>query len=322
MKTRSASFLLVFALSMGSTHFALSGNIQGPDLRVDEFGVQEGASIETGYMFFDGRYLERPYIVTRKGLAVFVNDTMVCKPEDWPPADYRVNQEPVLPAGITSNSTLDDVRGYLSQKSLYILQHSPQNYGEQDIETWKALPFVTNVVMSNYTMLVYTVGGGEPIHVGTMIPKLMTPRPPPTKDEVRGIVEGKRLEIEQRLRESTAVFTFGSGSRGTLPAGRGLQELPLVVSILESKQGFNDKKKELDDLMFFNFEWCTIPNVDIIVSNFTANAQLDQRMKDTGANVEDLKQKRQAYVDEIRRKRIEHEKKLQRIREGKEKADY
>ena len=80
-------------------------------LHAEEFGTTVGSPINKGFVFFDGHYLDAPYIVTRKGLAIVINDKMLEPPirlarEETPSRDV----DPEIPPEISRETSLyDDV---------------------------------------------------------------------------------------------------------------------------------------------------------------------------------------------------------------------
>ena len=40
---------------------------------IADFGVKTGKPVDRGFVFFDGRYIEAPYVVMRIGIAIYIN---------------------------------------------------------------------------------------------------------------------------------------------------------------------------------------------------------------------------------------------------------
>jgi hypothetical protein len=123
------------------------------NLHIDEFGVDEGDAINSGFFFFDGNYIDAPYKVSRRGLAIYVNDAMIRKPIAWPPRDVRVDKDPGIPSGLTQTSTFEDIDytddrknrldSPFSRKFRYLAQHFPQEVVVKEMIKWfRRLPFV------------------------------------------------------------------------------------------------------------------------------------------------------------------------------------
>ena len=77
-------------------------------------GETSGEEINSGFVFYNGKYVEAPYRVERRDLAVFINGIQIRRGLKWPPRDLRVNEDPGMPDGVTSAgglAALDTVRG-------------------------------------------------------------------------------------------------------------------------------------------------------------------------------------------------------------------
>ncbi len=64
------AFTILFCTETGMAQDAYTG----------EFGVTEGKPIDKGVVFVDGQYLASPYVVSRRGLALYVNDREIQRP--------------------------------------------------------------------------------------------------------------------------------------------------------------------------------------------------------------------------------------------------
>jgi len=51
------------------------------DTFVDEFGITTGRTINNGFVFVDGQYVEAPYILSRRGLGLYVNGRKIERPK-------------------------------------------------------------------------------------------------------------------------------------------------------------------------------------------------------------------------------------------------
>jgi beta-lactamase regulating signal transducer with metallopeptidase domain/HEAT repeat protein/Leucine-rich repeat (LRR) protein len=51
---------------------------------VKDFGVSRQGPIETGYFIYEGKYIDAPYYVERRGLDTYVNDNLVRRGPAWP----------------------------------------------------------------------------------------------------------------------------------------------------------------------------------------------------------------------------------------------
>jgi len=124
-------------------HLQESPSKEMTELYVKELGGITGTSINSGFIFIDGRYLDAPYIVSRKGLGIFVNDVFVKKSAvQWPPVDMRVKEDPGFPSldGITENTTFDEFTkkcwAQLAPKCRYLHQTLPQDIAIRKIKEY------------------------------------------------------------------------------------------------------------------------------------------------------------------------------------------
>ncbi len=101
--------------------------VHDPD-PVKEFGVARSAPIHRGFFFHKHRYVEGPYVVERRGLAMYVNGILMGDPLEWPPFDGTVDEDPGdPPAGVSpldpTPAGEDQRNDYWSRKGSYLWQH-------------------------------------------------------------------------------------------------------------------------------------------------------------------------------------------------------
>jgi len=68
------------------------------DEYVQEFGVSMGKAVDSGAVFLDGEYVMSPYMISRRGLALYVNDREIKRPRrhmetcpDWRSGPLHIN---------------------------------------------------------------------------------------------------------------------------------------------------------------------------------------------------------------------------------------
>jgi hypothetical protein len=133
--------------------------------------------IDKSFVFYDGEYLEPPYVVSRSNLAVCVNGRVVADfSSRVQPALQPPQERPALPPTITGNSTLKDeeLRKYVGAMSRWFSQ-------EQDYETkaaemmtaLKALPCLKEVRREKkpYDSAVMTFQDGTTERIGLVLPR-------------------------------------------------------------------------------------------------------------------------------------------------------
>ncbi|MDD4111328.1 MAG: hypothetical protein PHS54_07335 [Clostridia bacterium] len=283
--------LILFCLVTLFCTSKIFGENSKPEIKlfIDDFGINEGKAIDNGFVFFEGQYIDAPYTVTRKGLAVFVNGRMVEKPIMWPRPDTTQNVDPKLPEGITRNSNFEDIREHMHKKYLYIFQHYPEGEAVQNfVDYYRSLPCIKEVE--------FTSPDHSSIKVTFFSGKVQNERVRPfgknrnvkyDKETVLKIVESSREHLEERLQKGDTYFFFNTGGEITFGAVGSKETLPHIAKILRSSKPAKDKFKEVQK--------AGLPSVNersfsSIVTNFSASPQLEERL---GKLKESQKQERQ-----------------------------
>jgi len=92
---------------------------------VRDLGVTKGEPIETGFVFWENRFIEGPYVVERRGLDILVNGTCVRRGPQYPPYEYAVEKDPGEPppgsSPIGDSPESDPRDNYWSRKWRYLL---------------------------------------------------------------------------------------------------------------------------------------------------------------------------------------------------------
>ena len=125
------------------------------ELFVDDFGISKSEELNSGFVFFDGKYIDAPYVVERKGLGLFINDVML---EDysnfWPIKEPEVITDDFeLPEDLNENSSFEDIEdsdnpqnSHWIRKQRFLFNKYPEDIAKQKmLEYFKSLPFVSNV---------------------------------------------------------------------------------------------------------------------------------------------------------------------------------
>ena len=271
-------FGIIYADQESSEEQALEEKEIEMDLYVDEFGITVGESINRGFVFFNGRYIDAPYVVTRKGLGIFVNDKMVePPPRVWPPPEWPSGDaDPEMPPEITRETSLyDDVaRNYARQKRAYVQKHYTREE-ERDImeDFYRNLPFVKEARLSDDRRILHITtfrGEESPLRL------VHLRRRPLDKGGVLRGVEVLRKSMERGLQRGRCYFLFSRGGPIIWPGSSVISELPRVVRILRSEKSAEDKLEELQGTGFFS------PGAKsrllIMAENFHASEQLEKRL--------------------------------------------
>ncbi len=257
-----------------------------PVLYVDEFGVTEGEPIDSGSVFVDGRYIDAPYVVTRRGLGVLVNGVLVDRWAAWPiktPPHRRCR--PAAPGQHQSEHV--DVRrvrqGVPAQKIAYVQKHCDVDDEARIMEqVYRDLPMVKEAHVDPQTggLYVETYDGEFKGIIGLRAPRR---KGPTTKEEVLAAVETKRAYLEKGLQRGGARLFFASGSEASMGDAR----LGQAVPILRSAASTEEKLAQLVRAGILHPEDCRQDGLFIrFVRGFVASPQLEARLGLTASGVE------------------------------------
>lgn len=246
-------------------------------LRVRDFGTTAGKPIEKGFVFYNGRYIDAPYAVVRRGLGIFIDDALICRPTQWPRPSLAQENDPNLPEWITQNSAFEDVRDHLVRKYHYLIPH----YSEKEaitkyVEHIRNLPCVKDLKFTTESSIEVTTFSGEvwPIELSSSFLR-RTQRMKYDKNSVLQRTEAKRKYYEDGLLRGDCFFIFDGGEI-TLPVSAVVERLPDVVQILRSPKTTAEKFEE--------FQKLSLPiskeSFPTLVTDFYASQQLEGRLSE------------------------------------------
>ncbi len=250
------------------------------------FGTKSGKAIETGFLFKDGVYVDAPYVVSNRGVDIYVNEVQVAALGKWPPVDYA-DKKPEMPSGLTRQSTFADLAiasrpgDSLDRQMIRWLRRHYDDEQAQRLITgyYKSLPFVKEVTLdksldSGGRMLAISTWSdkddmvmdiGEPVWV------------PPTPEQVQKELERVRARMETRLKRGECIFAFGGGGELAFGSRKAAMDLTAIVRTLRGEKPEDQKIKELQKRGLLPphvpKEW------QVLVTDFCASPQLDERAK-------------------------------------------
>ena len=185
-------------------------------------GVVEGKPIDSGFVFIDGRYVEAPYTVSRRGRQIFINNILVYQYAEWPLMDRHVREDPGPPPKeyenlksfndvLASDSMAEWLNCHLERKRRYLYEHFPKEEADEKmLEYYRQCPFVASV----------NVPTEGPVEIVTKSGKKenMTPTPPlphmpghwdfGAQDVLRGLESWSNL-LTESLSKNDTLFFFG-----------------------------------------------------------------------------------------------------------------
>lgn len=113
---------------------------------LSRFGVKRTDEIdpEMSVFFFGGRYIDTPYVVSRKGLGIFVNDVQVDILE-WPSRYYR-QEKPAVPSKWTKSTPLGESAAWRIEMFRWChSQFPPDEALHRVMAEYRRLPFIASV---------------------------------------------------------------------------------------------------------------------------------------------------------------------------------
>lgn len=271
MKAKTMAFLGALLILVGA--FGCEALAQG----------QEGGSeeITSGFVFHNARYVEAPYRVEVRDLAVFINGIEVRRKPKWPPRDLRVPDDPGLPVGVTREAglaALDTVRGqdgspHMGLKVRYLYQHFPKEEArERIVGYFRSLPYLRSVeAVHDYVLKLEDYYGASRL----VDISYVEVAPPPTREEYERLAEKAKENIALSLEKGYCIFYFEDGQL-LISAIKAARVLPNAVRTLSDASLDAQAKKEILEQLGILREdnlWN-----EILIGNFKTNPQLDQRL--------------------------------------------
>ncbi|MGD2094437.1 MAG: hypothetical protein PVH77_05455 [Phycisphaerales bacterium] len=245
-------------------------------LKTDEFGIGNTETVDQGYLFVDGSYINAPYAIQRKGLGVFINGNMIERPHKWPVYVPSGDTDPKLPEGINENTSINDdiISQYLIEKQTFLHKHEPEKEAEIMAQVIENLPFVTQSQLDkdNPSIIHFTTTEGHTISQSLISRDGRTPKM--DKNSILNRVENKRSHYQKGLGRGSCFFVFHDGKRIRLSQKSIKEKLPSLVEILQSSDSSRVKKQKINKI---NLPF-TSKSIDVLISNYKTNTKLEKRL--------------------------------------------
>lgn len=181
-------------------------------LRIGEFCTNT-ETVDNGFVFFEGQYLEAPYRVERRGLGVFINDKMVVRPLKWPNEKPSIDTAPPMPKEITSESSIYDeiVKRYMWEKQAYLSKHTNRDEEARLMErAIRNLPFVTDAYIDEKDPHIIHFTTTEGLSISQYLVSMRGRKVEYDIESVLKRVEKQREHFYKALDEQGACFIFKS----------------------------------------------------------------------------------------------------------------
>ncbi len=230
----------------------------------------------TGIAFVGGRYMDAPYQLERRGLAIYLNDLEVDRLE-WPSKFYR-RDDPPLPPGIDRDSRLVDIEEWLYRKLGYYQSHFPPLVAaKRTVEAYRDVPCIARIDVQPPdlrelppALLTVTLQSGEVCHI--MVENIDW-RPWPEEEVKRAL--DKMMEHWTWKLERDAIFVH-VGQR----LGLSTSAAPEIVAILKSDQPPHEKTAALMRLFpHFSNRSDLEETLSPLLTRFEGSPQLDARVE-------------------------------------------
>ncbi|MBU0716505.1 MAG: hypothetical protein KJ964_14205 [Verrucomicrobia bacterium] len=281
MKQENAQFLFTLALficlCLLPAHLSQGADEKGSHAVGAVFTTSQ--PISNGFVFVEGQYVEAPYVVSRKDMAIYINDQLIA---NYAPLVKEIpkpeNELPSLPANITVNSTPYDknVVDYMVRVRTYLSSHHKRSELADELEkVYKALPCVKDVRRnSDKTSATVIYTDGHTINEN-LIPLTRKPAITPT-NAVEYVSRDCRDYVQRLEKGDVYSFSHKGNRKHTFSVGTAKEVLPGVVKVLRSSQDDKTKAKQLADMLGM----AAIPKeqVSAFVTNLSPSKQLDERV--------------------------------------------
>lgn len=298
---------------------------------LEKAGEKYGDPLNTGFVFINGRYIDTPYVVSRRGVHVFVNDQQIDWDHFWPTYptfDVTVDPGPV-PKSVTKNTTYEDYTKteYARHKGLYLnyKYHRIHGYPKEKaflmkVEHIRSLPMMKAVEvlsMASGEIRVHTYPG-ENFDVDTGYnPKengsdlYQNPYSGMCKDSYfQKEMEEWRLSVEDSLKRGGTIIAYHptcikeAFSHATLvDEDMSVRWLPVIIKVLRSNLPIKEKLSLLSSTTLTSATGNLEPVPQMIV-DYVDSPKLMKRLDELMATSKESP----IFLDELRAKAVQHHK--------------
>jgi hypothetical protein len=231
-------------------------------------------------VFLDGRYLDAPYTVSRRGTGIYINDAHLRDYGRWPPFKFdEVAEDPGVPPGLTKDSSFDDMKipgktdAWNCRKFRWLMAHYALDEARRRyMEYVKSLPFVKNVGPLEHEMVMVETFNGKKVGL-SLTHRAYTP---PTKEMVVQDVDRSRSYLEDRLAKGDCFFFFTQGPEISCAEAKAARDLGLIAEILRSARPKEEKALLLQRVGLL--PGAAFGSLEKFLTNFQASDQLHRRI--------------------------------------------
>lgn len=244
-------------------------------LNMPEFGITTGVSMDKGFIFHNGKYLDIPYVVARKGTTIFINEILIEGPFSWPRECFEQNEDANVPEEIHRDGKFEDVRYYFVKKFRYLSSHYPEKDAiTRFIADLKTLPCVKSIGFIEGTKITCTLFSGEIIPLDLSV---RGKRGIQNKEDFLIMLEQIRESYECGLRKGKC-YIFDNSGGGTLSfvASDKIEQMAKLIKVLRSSKSIKEKSEDILRMEQLNIKGQALT---ILINNFQASSQLEERLE-------------------------------------------
>lgn len=247
---------------------------------ITEFGTSKSEPIDSGFYFHEGKYIDTPYVIERRGLNIYINDILLMPGPEWLIYDFKVETDPGDPPDgsypfdkIPANTDSRDT--YWEKKWRYLYSHFEYETAKKIMfETYKKSSDISNVYWSDKltdTVCVVNKSGREKLISLSLLNNDYALNPPKKEDLIERMEDEKQFH-ENRFKNNVAVFK----KKGTtlVLSGEGAAN---IIEILLSDSSDSEKLEILKDKVRGIGQG--INSAQWIVTGFEDSPQLKERLK-------------------------------------------
>jgi hypothetical protein len=241
--------------------------------------------IDHGFVFVEGRYIEAPYQVTTKNLAIYLNGIKIIPEMKCSQANLWVITDPGMPQGMTKEmgisaiNSLKNSSGYpiIIRKLSYFYQNFPKDIADEKATKFLSmLPFLRTFRLNDVMGSIYL----EDYYDKSLRLDISGTKPlkQPTLEECVDIVNKNKQIFENFLKDGSCLFFSDHGSLTQITAKHAAKVLPKVISTLsDQSKNIEEKKAILDSC---GIKPRTSHSLDELFNNFAPNNSLNRRIQE------------------------------------------
>lgn len=250
----------------------------------------------SGFVFIDGKYIDAPYHVHTKDLAVYINGHQITEPLEWPVVNksafaHDPGQAPAISkyTGLEEASKMREPSSnvlYHAAKQWYLFSHfSYDEAMQKSIEYFENLPNVKSLTLLGGGLAVMEGYNGEKrnIVIGGADMEYMNAvwgpngSGPPSKQELINEVEGRAKRYKDRLDKGDLFLIHGPDNEVSYAERKAALLLPELLKVMKGSISEAEKESELISIGLIP---CTeSKEASSFVKNYKTNKKLEKRVE-------------------------------------------